>query len=81
MCKKMHLIVDSSMESEAVAIGKSGEIVSYAREIQRAMGVHPDEPTFVGSDYKANALIASARALPKSSRHCLRRYTIPSWSA
>ena len=60
---------------EAVATGKSGEIISYAREVLRAMGVPCDEPTFVGTDNNANALIASERALPKASRHCLRRYT------
>ena len=75
LVKKMHLIVDSSMESEAVATGKAGEIVTYAREILRAIGVPPDGPTFVGTDNHANALIASGRALPSRSRHCLRRYT------
>ena len=42
----MHLIVDSSMESEAVATGKCGELVTYAREILRALGVPPQGPTF-----------------------------------
>merc|ERR1712185_647423 len=62
--KKMHLIVDSSMESEAVATGKAGELVSYIREILRGLGTPPSGPTFVGSDNKANALIASRRGLP-----------------
>ena len=74
LVKKMHLIVDSSMESEAVATGKCGEIVSYAREILRALGVPQRTPTFVGSDNKANALIAAGIAIPSRSRHCLRRY-------
>ena len=72
--KLMHLIVDSSMESEAVATAKAGEAVTYVREILRALGVPPDGPTFVGTDNKANALIASGRALPSGLRHCLRRY-------
>merc|ERR1712185_641894 len=72
--KKMHLIVDSSMESEAVATGKAGEIVAYAREILRAMGTPPSGATFVGSDNKANVMIASKKAMPSRSRHCLRRY-------
>ena len=74
LVKKMHLIVDSSMESEAVATGKCGELVSYAREILRAFGIPQRGPTFVGSDNKANALIASGVTLPSRSRHCLRRY-------
>ena len=72
--KRMHLIVDSSMESEAVATGKAGEIIGYAREILRAIGHAPTTPTFVGTDNAANALIASGRAIPSRSRHCLRRY-------
>ena len=72
----MHLIVDSSMESEAVATGtgKAGELVSYIREILRGLRTPPSGPTFVGSDNKANALIASRRGLAARSRHCLRRY-------
>ena len=72
--KLMHLIVDSSTESEAIATAKAGELVAYAREVLRAMGLPPQGPTFVGSDNKANALIASGRALPTRLRHCLRRY-------
>ena len=34
----------------------------------------PDGPTFIGSDNKANVLIASGQAIPARSRHCLRRY-------
>ena len=76
LVKKMHLIVDSSMESEAVATGKCGELVTYAREILRALGVPPQGPTFIGSDNKANALIAAGIAIPSRSRHCLRRYPL-----
>jgi hypothetical protein len=74
LVKKMHLIVDSSMESEAIATGKCGELISYAREILRAFGIPPLGPTFVGTDNKANALIAAGIAVPSRSRHCLRRY-------
>ena len=76
MVKKMHLIVDSSMESEAVATGKAGEAVSYAREILRSLGVPPGGPTFVGTDNMANKLIASGASLPSRARHCLRRYKV-----
>ena len=30
--------------------------------------------TFVGTDNKANALIASGKGMPSRLRHCLRRY-------
>ena len=40
----------------------------------RALGHAPASPTFVGTDNAANALIASGRAIPSRSRHCLRRY-------
>ena len=56
--KRMHLIVDSSMESEAVATGKAGEIIGYAREILRALGVSQDGPTPIGTDNRANILVA-----------------------
>ena len=72
--KLLHLIVDSSTESEAVATAKAGEIVTYARTIMRGLGIQPAGPTFVGSDNKANTLLASGRSLPTRLRHCLRRY-------
>ena len=62
------------MASDAVATGKAGEIIGDAREILRAIGHAPTTPTFVGTDNAANALIASGRAIPSRSRHCLRRY-------
>ena len=70
----MHLILDSSTESEAVATAKAGEIVTYACEILCAFGTPPTGPTFVGTDNKANALLASGKGLPSRLRHCLRRY-------
>ena len=60
----------------AVATGKAGEAVSYAREILRGMGIPPAGPTFVGTDNKANALIASRRSLPTRLRHWRRRYLV-----
>ena len=73
--KKIHLIVDSSMESEAGCRHGQGGRVAYAREAMRGLGIPPQGPTFVGSDNRANMLIASGRALPARSKHCLRRYT------
>ena len=57
-----------------MATAKAGEIVTYARTIMRGLGIQPAGPTFVGSDNKANALLASGRSLPTRLRHCLRRY-------
>jgi hypothetical protein len=72
--KKIGLIVDSSFEAEAIATGKVGERVEYAREVLRGLGVPQLEPTFVGTDNKASALIGSGQGLPGRSKHCVRRY-------
>ena len=57
-----------------MATGKAGELVSFAREILRAIGNPARHPTFVGTDNLANGLLASGRAIPARSKHCLRRY-------
>jgi hypothetical protein len=72
--KKIALIVDSSMESEAVGSGKAGEAVSYAREILRALGVMPSGPTLISTDNLANQKVGSGVGCPTRSRHFLRRY-------
>ena len=57
-----------STEGEAMATGKAGEIVSYGREIMRALGVKiagrstVHAPTLVGTDNKANLALSRARA-------------------
>ena len=73
--KLLNLIVDSSMESEAIATSKAGELIAYIREILRALGVPPQRSTFIGTDNLANQLIASGRSQPSRARHCIRRYT------
>ena len=72
--KKIALIVDSSMESEAIASAKAGESVAYAREILRAFGVPPDGPTLIGTDNLANFHVATGVGCPSRSKHFLRRY-------
>ena len=52
--KKIALIVDSSMETEAIASAKGAETISYAREVFRAFGVGPSSPTLIGTDNLAN---------------------------
>ena len=74
--KKISLILDSSMETEAIASAKAGEQVSYAREILRAFGVAPSGPTFVGTDNLANQKVASGDGSPSRSKHFLRRYWV-----
>ena len=72
--KKIALLVDSSMESEAIASAKGGESVVYAREILRAFGVALDEPTLLSTDNLANQKVGSGVGCPSRSRHFLRRY-------
>ena len=72
--KKIALIVDSSMESEAIASCKAGESIAYAREILRAFGVLSDEPTLLTTDNLANQQVATGLGSPTRSRHFLRRY-------
>ena len=47
LLKRMHLLVDSSMESEAVASAKAGELVEYARTILRVIGAAQEGKTFI----------------------------------
>ena len=72
--KKIALIVDSSMESEAIASLKAGETVAYCREILRAFGVAPVGPTLITTDNLANQKVATGVGCPTRSRHFLRRY-------
>jgi hypothetical protein len=72
--KKISLIVDSSMETEAVASCKGAESIAYAREILRALGVPDPEPTLLGTDNLANQKVASGIGSPARSKHFLRRY-------
>ena len=74
MTKKIALIIDSTMESEAIASSKSAEHIAYAREILRALGVPDVLPTLLTTDNLANQRVASGGANPTRSRHFLRRY-------
>ena len=47
---------------------------SPTRQVLCALGAAPARPTTILSDNKANVLVASGRAIPSRSRHCLRRY-------
>jgi hypothetical protein len=72
--KKIGLILDSSMEAEAVGTSKAGEASTYAREILRAIGEPTDEPTLIHTDNDANMKVANDAASAARSKHFLRRY-------
>ena len=72
--KKISLIVDSSMESEAIGSSKAGEAVAYAREILRALGVPVTGPTLLTTDNLSNYKVGSGVGCPTRSKHFLRRY-------
>ena len=74
--KKIALIVDSSMETEAIASAKAGEQVEVAREVLRAFGIAPTRPTLIGTDNLANFKVATGIGCPSRSRHFLRRYFV-----
>ena len=62
------------MEQEAIATTKAAEIVAYLRTIAVALGAPPSGPTPIGTDNKANMLIAARVGSATTSRHFLRRY-------
>ena len=62
------------MEAEAIGSSKAAEIVAYAREILRGLGVPPNGPTLIGTDNLANQKVGSGDGSPTRSRHFLRRY-------
>ena len=72
--KKVQLLIDSSTEMEAIATAKAGEIVAFVREILRALSIPCNGPTFVGTDNKANAYVASGVGTSSRLKHCMRRY-------
>ena len=75
-CKKIGMLVDSSMESESVGTSKAGELIAYAREILRALGIPADGPTLIGTDNLSNQRLASNSGCPTRSKHFLRRYEV-----
>ena len=68
------VLVDSSMESEAIGSSKAGEAISFAREILRAIGRPMEGPTFLSTDNLANQKVGSGTGHPTRARHFLRRY-------
>ena len=74
--KKIQLLTMTTMENEAVATGKAAEQVTFAREIQRAMGIKIDGPTLIGTNNLANRIVGSGVGCPSRSKHFLHRYHV-----
>ena len=68
------LICDSSMETEQVASSKATEIIEFAVEVKRAIGVPTTAPVSLYTDNKANMLVAMDSGSASRARHLLRRY-------
>ena len=73
--KRIAAICDCSQKAEAIATTKAGEVACTAREVLRALGSAPRGPTFVGTDNKANMLVARSSGSAARSKHFLRQYT------
>jgi hypothetical protein len=74
-CKKLALICDSSMETEAIASSKGGEAIAYVREIMRAFGeLDVGRPTTLTTDNLANQKVGQGIGAPTRSKPFLRRY-------
>ena len=63
-------------QSEAVATGKLGEAIAYAREIFRGLGIPCPGPTPCWTDNKANQLLSSGEGTPTRMRHAIRRFNV-----
>jgi hypothetical protein len=64
----------STHKGELKPTSKAAERVEMARLTLRALGVPPQGPTFIGTDNKANMLVANDSTSSKNSRHFLAKY-------
>jgi hypothetical protein len=62
------------MGNECIATSKAAEVIDYAREVLRALGILTDGPTSLYTDNKANLIVASKIGSASRARHLLRRY-------
>jgi hypothetical protein len=74
--KKIGCISDSSHGNERYATSRLAEAVAYAREIKRALGAAPAEPTLVVSDNLPNVSVAMRKGAANRAKHMLRRYYV-----
>ena len=74
--KLFRCAVGSAHEGEAIPTVMGSDFLAVGREALRSMGDPQDQPSFLGTDNFANALIASNEGNATRSRHFLRRYYV-----
>ena len=74
--KLFRCAVGSAHEGEAIPTVMGSAFLAVGREALRSMGDPQDQPSFLGTDNFANALIASNEGNATRSRHFLRRYYV-----
>ena len=72
--KRIAIACSCSQHAEAIPSQKGSEIAVHGREIERALGAPPSMPTFLGTDNKANLLVAIDAGSAVRSKHFLRTY-------
>ena len=72
--KRIAIACSCSHHAEAIPTARAGELTAYAREVERALGVPPEGRTFIGTDNKANLLVARDAGSAARSKHFLRTY-------
>jgi hypothetical protein len=66
--------VDSSAEAEGIATSKCAEILENVREIARAMGILPDDPTVIRGDNQSSVRVSNDPKAAGRLRHAQRRF-------
>ena len=66
----------SSFENETSASLKCSEDIESARDTMVDLGYPPETPAFLGTDNKANMLVANETGAATRARHALRRYMV-----
>ena len=72
--KRVAIACSCSQHAEAIPTQKASEIIVCAREIERALGAPPTQATLIGTDNKANFLVARDAGSAARSKHFLRTY-------
>jgi hypothetical protein len=77
-CKKLHSAESygSSSGTEGTASQKCLEDVQSTQAIATTLGCPPVGPTFIGTDNRANLLIATGAGQSSRMKHALRRYMV-----
>ena len=73
--KKIHVVMQSSMESEGYATSsKLTEVVVYCREVASALYIELPGPTRCATDNTSNLQVSSGKGAANRTRHCIRRF-------